>query len=436
MTKILNIGKFAIKNAFRKKTIAALAITGIAIGLTMQIVINSFNAGLSEHFDELFSELVGTFELQEKDQPSTFMSQLPADVIETILQSNYSEDIIGISGEQQLPTSVGELYSDVLGTNILGRPMSMNVRGVNLTNFLEVSSDLDELTSNSRYFSAGADECIIPYDMWANNTELFDIGKILSLKINDTYYYNLTIVGVTERSTGGLRQSFMRMGYDIYTSIEVSTKVLTELLRPENHVTHYEARGYTSSRISPENYNVITVKTSLTDADAIEDFMKKVIDMLEQNYPSIQFSSYSTAQALSEMGDFSNTMNTVMMIISIVTVAAGGMGIIIAQLVGVDSRMKEFAILKATGWKEKHIMLSVLIESITLGILGALTASALSGIVILLFSNMPGPAPTPVLTPSLLIVAFGISLLLGLIGGIYPGFRASTVNPIDILRGG
>jgi len=434
--KIINIGKFAVKNAFRKKTVAILAIVGIGIGLTLQIVINSYSAGMQQRFDEIFSELAGSFEIQEKNQPTTFMSQLPSNITSTIRGSPYNTRITSMSYEQQLPPTVGELYNGLLGENMLGRPRLLNIRGIVLENFMEVYSDLDELTLNSRYFTQGADECIIPYDMWKNNTELFDIGKTISLMVNNTYYYNLTIVGIIKSSVGGIRQSFTQTGYDVYTSIEVTTKILNEILRSENHFIHYESRGYTSVHISPDNYNILTVKTDITDTDKIQEYMDDLLAFLDQQYSNISFSSYSIAQALSNMSDYRKTMNTVLLIISIVTVLAGGMGIIIAQLVGVDSRLKEFAIMKATGWKEHHIILTVLIESITLGIIGALAAVSLSGLFILIFSHMPSPAPTPIFTPTMLVTAFGVSLFLGLVGGLYPGFRASSVNPIEILRGG
>lgn len=436
MTKILQIGKFSVKNAFRKKSIAILAIVGIAIGLSMQIIINAYNEGMNENFNEMLSDLAGTFDIQEKNRPSAFISQLPAETVDVILQSNYSQDIIGVTGEQRLPTTVGNLYKDVLGTTMLGRPMSLNIRGINLTEFLIVSSDLDTLIEGSRYFTEGADECIIPYEMWKNNTALFDIGNTLSLKINDTYYYNVTIVGVTEKAVGGLRQEVMQTGYDVFTSIEVTKKILNEILLPENHVYHYESHGYSSANISVDNFNLITVKTSLTDTDAIQSLAGSLVTLLEQEFPDMDFSSYSTAEALSSMSDFNSTLITIRTIISVVTVVAGGMGIIIAQLVGVDGRMKEFAILKATGWKEKHIILSVLIESMTLGLIGALISSVISAGVIAVLANAPIAIVDPVFTPALFITAFGISLTLGLLGGIYPGIRASTVNPIDILRSG
>ena len=83
--KIGKVTMFAFKNAFRRKIVAVLAIAGISVAITMQVTINAFTTGMDETFNDIFGELVGTFQLQEKDSPFSYASQLPANITETII---------------------------------------------------------------------------------------------------------------------------------------------------------------------------------------------------------------------------------------------------------------------------------------------------------------------------------------------------------------
>ena len=208
----MKVGKvtwFAFRNAFRRKIVAILAIVGISIAITMQVTINAFTTGMDETFSDIFGELVGTFQLQEKDTPFAYASQLPANITQTIMNFENSSKIDSIATEQLLPATVNN-YTDVLGTTVFGTPMGINIRGIeNLEEFSEIYSELEELTEGSSYFEFNQDECIIPYSLFENNSEVFDIGKIFSIMINTSYTYDLEIVGITSAGIGGIQQSIM-----------------------------------------------------------------------------------------------------------------------------------------------------------------------------------------------------------------------------------
>ncbi|MCE7743448.1 MAG: hypothetical protein GOP50_13435, partial [Candidatus Heimdallarchaeota archaeon] len=257
----MKIGKvtwFAFRNAFRRKIVAILAIVGISIAITMQVTINAFTTGMDETFNDIFGELVGTFQIQEKNTPFAYASQLPANITETIMNFANSSLIDTVATEQLLPATVNN-YTDVLGTTVFGTPMGINVRGIeDLDAFSQVYSELEELTEESRAFEFNQDECIIPYALFENNSEVFDIGKTFSIMINLTYTYDLEIVGITSNAIGGIQQSIMVTGYDIYVPINVTNNVLTELLRNDtlNHMFHYMPFGLDPTHFGIDNPNI------------------------------------------------------------------------------------------------------------------------------------------------------------------------------------
>ena len=441
--KIGKITWFAFRNAFRRKIVAILAIVGISIAITMQVTINAFTTGMNDTFNDIFGELVGTFQIQEKDAPFAYASQLPANISETIKKFENSSEIVAIATEQLLPATVNN-YTDILGTTLFGTGKSINVRGIeNLDAFISVYSDLRELTNNSRYFEYNHNECIIPYALYQNNSEIFDVGKTFSIKINNTYSYNVEIVGITSSEVGGLQQSIMASGYDIYVPINVTHNVLYELLRNDtlNYMYHYTPFGLDPAHFSADGLNVAAVRTTIDTSIDVNKYVDDMILYLDLQYPEKKFAALSLASALETMDDLMSTQHIVISVVTIVIIISGSMGVIIAQLVGVEGRSKEFAILKATGWKEGHIIYSVIIESITLGISGSLVGVILSylsikGLERLMVSSITGGMPfTPVITLSIFFTAIAIAIGIGILGGLYPGIRASSVKPMEVLQG-
>ena len=127
------------------------------------------------------------------------------------------------------------------------------------------------------------------------------------------------------------------------------------------------------------------------------------------------------------------TMKNFLWIISLVAAIAGGVSIFIVMLISVIERTKEFGILKASGWSNRNIMTSVVIQSITISILGAaigLAIGYLGGIGIDEYIAMDISALTWELI--LFIAFFGI--IVGVLGGLYPALRAARVSPIESLR--
>jgi putative ABC transport system permease protein len=101
------------------------------------------------------------------------------------------------------------------------------------------------------------------------------------------------------------------------------------------------------------------------------------------------------------------------------------------------ARMKEFAILKSTGWKNRHIFENVIFESLTLGLLGALIGIVVGGILITALSgeNSLFGTASAIITIEGIIEVIAYAVGLGIIGGLYPGIKAARVRPVVVLKG-
>jgi len=107
--------------------------------------------------------------------------------------------------------------------------------------------------------------------------------------------------------------------------------------------------------------------------------------------------------------------------------------------VTVTERTREIGIRKAVGARRRDVLIQFLIESMFLsgvgGILGILLGAGLAVLVAALAaSSGSSQVPPPVVSTPSVVLAFGVSVAIGLFFGIYPANRAASLNPIDALR--
>ncbi len=110
----------------------------------------------------------------------------------------------------------------------------------------------------------------------------------------------------------------------------------------------------------------------------------------------------------------------------------GGIGIMNIMLVSVTERTREIGIRIAVGALPRDILLQFLIEAITLSILGGAIGVAIGFAASAAASMIPEFNPAVSLTSVLL--AFGISFIVGVFFGFYPARQAAKMNPITALR--
>jgi len=124
--------------------------------------------------------------------------------------------------------------------------------------------------------------------------------------------------------------------------------------------------------------------------------------------------------------------NIVLGSIAAISLLVGGIGIMNIMLATVSERTREIGIRRALGAKKRDIIMQFLSETLLLtfsgGILGIILGSAIP-----FFVTYFGKQPTDI-TPSALILAFGISAIIGITFGIYPAYRAANMDPIESLR--
>lgn len=162
--------------------------------------------------------------------------------------------------------------------------------------------------------------------------------------------------------------------------------------------------------------------------DDVQDLLRirRQVPFGEKN----NFSMETAASLIDQFAAISNGVFIAMIVISSVGLMIGGIGVMNIMLVSVTERTREIGIRKAIGAKQKDILMQFLIEAATLTGFGGLVGLFI-GYMLSLLIRIVFPSYVPYWAPPM---GFGASVLIGLVFGLFPAWKAARLDPIESLR--
>jgi putative ABC transport system permease protein len=169
-----------------------------------------------------------------------------------------------------------------------------------------------------------------------------------------------------------------------------------------------------------------------TGADSVE-VAKVVLAVLNSTHKNVQDFSVTIPAALLAQQQRTQTIFTyVMVAIAAISLLVGGIGIMNIVLATVMERTREIGIRRATGARRTDIVRQFLTESVLISMGGGLLGVAFGFFLAWLISY--AAEWRTIVSTSSVVIAFAVSVAVGVVFGIYPAMKAARINPIDALR--
>ncbi len=154
---------------------------------------------------------------------------------------------------------------------------------------------------------------------------------------------------------------------------------------------------------------------------------------IEKEHPGFDARSMQEAQA--NFGSLMGQVDSFLLMTVSLALVVGIVGIINTMLMSTTERFVEFGVLRTNGWSQGNILTLVTLESAYLGLLAGVAGCLLAAIGTALINQFVSGAGIHLgMTPSLLALGVGLSVLMGTLGGLYPAWRAARLQPMDAIR--
>ena len=392
---ILESLELALKNIVASKTRTLLTMLGIIIGVAAVIVIVGLGNGLEQYVTDSFSDM-GTNTLTV-----TVMSRGATRTLDV-------DDMYEIVEENSQYLDLCSPTANMMGYVKIGSETTTS------TSILGVSEDYLDIAGVSVASGRG-----LQYSNMATRSKLCVIGAYL-----DRAYFGGNAVGQT-----------LRVGGTSLTIVGVLEQQDEDLEEGGSDDCLYLPYT-TASRISGEvSSYVITMRD--------EDYMDESVNALESAlYDFFESDDYYTVTSMAEMLETMTSMINILVGvlagIAAISLVVGGIGIMNIMLVSVTERTREIGIRKSLGAKERYIMQQFVIEAACTsalgGIIGILMGDGLSIAASQVVTRVMGESLTVAPTVGAVLMAFGISVGIGILFGYLPAKKAAGLNPIDALH--
>lgn len=367
-----------IKNPFRNKSRAILAIIGIGIGIATIVALGGITDGLIASAEDTLhsggSDITVTGSESTTAQSTSFGT--------SSFNESWIDRISSINGVEQ---AVG-VYA---GMMISQDSSMLSIVGINPsdTSFAEL-----HITDGEMFSSSNESQVIV--GKVTSENENITVGDTLTLGEED-----FEVVGIFESGNSNQDMSiFMNLGN------------AQRLMQDEGNLTS------------------IFVKVN-PDMD-----VEQVADEIDSRYGD-NLTAITSLSDLTMVGDMIDMLNGASWGISLLAILIGAIGIINTMLTSVFERTRELGVLKAVGWSSRRILFMIVGESIVITLVAGIIGSAFGVLGVELFTQLDFlGGMEPLFNLDTFVQAFVIAIIVGIIGGIYPAMKAVKLPPTEALR--
>jgi putative ABC transport system permease protein len=188
-----------------------------------------------------------------------------------------------------------------------------------------------------------------------------------------------------------------------------------------------------SGRFSAEETELTQLTVQVNSIDEVTPTATLLANAYEPYHPQKDVQMAIPYELLEQARRSARQFTIILGTIASISLLVGGIGIMNIMLATVTERTREIGIRRALGAKRRDITQQFLIESVALSAIGGLAGIVLGmGIPRLIVYFFPDQKT--IITVESVAIAFGVSVFVGILFGVYPARRAALMDPIEALR--
>ncbi|QQG52521.1 MAG: ABC transporter permease [Candidatus Falkowbacteria bacterium] len=418
--KPLSIIKLVVKNLRARKGRTILTILGITIGVAGVIIIMSLGGGAQSlilgQVTKLGSNLLYIIPGRVADNGAP----IPGLVITSLVEN----DAQALRNKGRLPY-VSAVAASVSGT----ANITWNNKTVDTT-FSAIDEDytrvVDFTMQSGQFFSAaeedgGANVVVLGSEI---SDELFKdsgtnpIGQVIKIKSvtqNDAGGVPLRVIGVIASRGSSFFQNQDRL---VFLPLTIGQNQILGI----NHLNSIQIKVSDSAYVDD---TIATIKTVLKQQHHILD------------EADVDFEIRNQAEAVKILSTITDALSLFLVAMAGISLVVGGIGILNIMVATVGERTREIGLRKAVGATKKAIRNQFLLEAVLLtslgGFIGIIIGVLVSYIIALVMQKLDYDWAFIISVGSILL-SVGVSVLTGIVFGLFPAIKAAKLDPIDALR--